>query len=132
MSNTVTVCDELLGSSPIRWDLKIEEERLSVRELIRARIYQEVQDVELNVRKRVSLLIDTEGAVMQSEDICASGSLPGRIDWKSQVDKATKAYTDGRLLVLFGDRQTESLDEELAMSPGVQITFLKLVPLVGG
>ena len=50
----------------------------------------------------------------------------------SQFDKAVEAFGKQRFLMLVGDRQVESLDEELMLGVETEITFLKLVPLVGG
>jgi hypothetical protein len=34
--------------------------------------------------------------------------------------------------VLVGDRQPDSLDEEITVGPETRVSFVKLVPLVGG
>jgi hypothetical protein len=33
---------------------------------------------------------------------------------------------------LLEDRQLETLDEEIELKPGMQVNFVRLVPLVGG
>jgi len=35
-------------------------------------------------------------------------------------------------MVLVDDRQAESLDEDIVVKPETRVSFLKLVPLVGG
>ena len=48
MSVTLTIRDETTGGLPLHeWALEVPAERMSVRELIRARVYQEVQDHHL-------------------------------------------------------------------------------------
>ena len=45
MSATLTIRDETAGGQPLHeWALEVLTERMSVRELIRSRVYQEVQD----------------------------------------------------------------------------------------
>jgi hypothetical protein len=40
-------------------------------------------------------------------------------------------YTNGFIL-LVDDRQVDELDDEIVIRPDTTVTFLKLVPLVGG
>ena len=63
MPATVTVRDETLSGEPLHeWALELLAERVTVRELIRSRVYQEVQDH--NARKALSFrgLVKPEGA----------------------------------------------------------------------
>lgn len=132
MPATLTVRDESTAGSisePIT--LTFPTETITVRELIRERVYQEVQD--FNRAKDQSHF---KGLVQPTD---AEASLNGytlkkrrEIDWKAQFERACDAYTKNRVLVLIGDRQTESLDETITITRGVDVTFLKLVPLVGG
>jgi hypothetical protein len=58
---------------------------------------------------------------------------PGRkIDWKAQFEKACEAFTRNRVLILVADRQAAGLEETVELTRGVEVTFLRLVPLVGG
>ncbi|MEO1279396.1 MAG: hypothetical protein AAFV77_10620, partial [Planctomycetota bacterium] len=57
---------------------------------------------------------------------------PRQIDWKAQFELATEAFEDRRVLVLVGEKQATDLDEAFTISPGLEVTFLRLVPLVGG
>lgn len=77
--------------------LEVAEERLTVRELIRRRVFEEA----------------TENPEAQSE-------------------LALRAFAANGILVLVGDRQVTEPDEEIELVPGTEVTFLKLVPLVGG
>lgn len=132
MNATLTVRDESTSGSisePIT--LTFPTETITVRELIRERVYQEVQDFNRTKDQR-----HFKGLVQPSD---AETSLNGYllkkrrdIDWKEQFERACDAYTKNRVLILVGDRQSESLDETIHITRGVDITFLKLVPLVGG
>lgn len=46
--------------------------------------------------------------------------------------RAVEAFGRNGFLVLVGDRQVEELDDQVELGPGVEVTFLRLVPLVGG
>jgi hypothetical protein len=54
------------------------------------------------------------------------------IDWKPQFEKACEAFEGNRILILVDDRQLEGLEERITLTAGSRVSFLKLVPLVGG
>ncbi len=131
MSATLTVLDETTaGTVNNRMTLEFPTERITVRELIRERVYQEVQDY--NREKAGSF----RGLIQPSEaEVALNGYRlkPGReINWKAQFERACEAYEARRVLVLAGERQTASLDETIEITRGTEVTFLRLVPLVGG
>ncbi|MCX4818891.1 hypothetical protein OG883_03025 [Streptomyces sp. NBC_01142] len=47
-------------------------------------------------------------------------------------ERAIEAFGRNGFLVLVGDRQIVELDEELELGSATEVTFLRLVPLVGG
>ncbi|WP_329545883.1 hypothetical protein OG548_16780 [Streptomyces sp. NBC_01356] len=57
---------------------------------------------------------------------------PRRIDPDAQTELALKAFAGNGFLLLVGDRQVTDLDEEIELLMGTEVTFLKLVALVGG
>lgn len=89
--------------------LGIAEERLTVRALIGRRVAAET--AAHNAR------------TTREED---------RLDPAHRTELALRAFAGNGLLVLVGDRQVTDPDEEIDLAPGIEVTFLKLVPLVGG
>ncbi len=128
---TITVRDETLtGQSIAEHPLELLTEHVTVRELIRSRVYQEVQDY--NRRQP-----ETFRGLVQPTD--AEQTLNGfrvrnhrEIDWKEQFEKACDAFERNGFFVLIDDRQPDSLDEALTLGPDTRVSFVKLVPLVGG
>ena len=55
-----------------------------------------------------------------------------KIDWEEQYNKALKGFEGNGFFVLIGDRQAESLEQEFEITPDTEVSFVKLVPLVGG
>ena len=55
-----------------------------------------------------------------------------RVDAERQFGQAVEAFGRNGFLVLVDDRQVTDLDARLDLRMGTEITFLKLVPLVGG
>ncbi|MFI7320311.1 hypothetical protein [Streptomyces venezuelae] len=53
-------------------------------------------------------------------------------DSARQVERVVEAFGRNGLLVLVGDRQVTDLDENIVLTSGTEVTFLRLVPLVGG
>lgn len=112
------------------WGLEIAEERLAVRELIRRRVFQEVAEFNARTPTVFQGLVQPE----DTERVLNGYALrtPRRIDPETQTDLALKAFAGNGFLVLVGDRQVTELDEEIDLVLGTEVTFLKLVPLVGG
>jgi hypothetical protein len=54
------------------------------------------------------------------------------IDAEQQVQRALEAFERNGFLVLVGDRQVDSLDAVITIRPATEVSFVKLVPLVGG
>ena len=54
------------------------------------------------------------------------------LDWQKQYAKAIASFNGNGFLVFIDDRQITDLDEAIQLTPQTQVTFLKLVPLVGG
>ena len=109
---TLTVRDETTaGEQLAALELQLAAEETTVRELIRARVHQEVRDHN-------ATLVTPRNR--------------GRVDAGKQTDVALEAFERGHVLVLVDDRQVETLDESVTLRSGSVATFLKLVPLVGG
>lgn len=131
MSGTLTIRDETLGGESFReWTLEVMTERISVRELIRSRVYQEVQDYNVKKGQVFQGLIQPE----EAEKALNGWKLkkPRVLDWKRQFDRAVEAFEKNQILILVNDRQAESLEEEVVIEPGTRVSFLRLTLLVGG
>lgn len=50
----------------------------------------------------------------------------------AQIVHALAEFERNGFIVLVGDHQAESLDEAFLIQPDTQVSFVKLVPLVGG
>lgn len=108
--------------------ITIPTERISIREIIRGRVYQQVQD-----RNR-----DRRNSIPSHSPSTAEIALNGpkrvkEIDWQDQFNLAIEAFKMNRLIVLVDDLQAEALDEQVdVIHSQTLVTFLRLVPLVGG
>ncbi|MGW7262437.1 hypothetical protein [Streptomyces sp. NPDC054842] len=128
---TVTIVDETTsGDRGAGWGIEIAEERLTVGELIRRRVFQEVAEYNARRPRVFQGLVQPE----DTERVLNGYALrtPRRVDPEAQTALALKAFAGNGFLVLVGDRQVTGPDEEIDLAPGTEVTFLKLVALVGG
>ena len=105
-------------------------ERITVRELIRSRVYQEVKDYNTSQPEYFRGLVqptDTEKTLNGYKFRQLR-----QIDWEKQFEKAIAAFEGNGFVILVDDEQLTELEEEIVVAPGTSVTFLKLVPLVGG
>lgn len=132
MTTTLTIRDEeMTGKAVNEFSLDVLTEHITVRELIRSRVYQEVKDhnAQLNQTEFRGLIQPTE-----AEQTLNGFRLkrPRQIDWKEQFDRAIEAFEKSQILILVNDRQMESLDEEIDVRTDTTVSFLRLALLVGG
>lgn len=110
--------------------LEIAEERLTARELIRRRVFQEVAEYDARTPQVFQGLVQPT----DSERALNGYALrtPRRLDPEAQTGLALRAFAGNGFLMLVGGRQITGPDEEIALPLGTEVTFLKLVALVGG
>jgi len=128
---SVTVRDE---SRPGRvvGELVLEglPERITLRELIRTRVREEVAIANLERDKPRHLLVQPLDA-----EVTLNGyrlSSPRLIDWEKQAQVAIEAFEANGFFVLVDDRQVDELDTPVELTPDSVVRFLRLTPLVGG
>ncbi|HZS61223.1 MAG TPA: hypothetical protein VFA43_18240 [Gemmatimonadaceae bacterium] len=116
------------SAADLRLDFLTEE--ITVRELIERRVYEEVQ--AYNTARPGYFR-----GLVQPKD--AEATLNGyrlrtqrEIDWRAQAALAFDAFQRNGFCILVGDRQVASLDDRIRLELETPVTFLKLVPLVGG
>jgi hypothetical protein len=136
MPVSLTIRDETAsGAVYHERPLEFPSERITVRELIRERVYQEVQDFNRQQDHHVFC-----GLVQPTDtERILNGNRPEYrlkkrrvIEWKPQFEKALEAFQRNGFLVLIDERQAESLDQEFVIGHGTQVSFVKLTLLVGG
>jgi hypothetical protein len=130
----LTIHDESTSGKVIN-DLTLDvlDETISVRELIRSRVYQEVQDFNLRGDRAGA---DFRGLVTPEDAETTLNGVrlrkPREISWKVQFEKACESFERNGFFILVDDRQAETLDEMITLSQDTKVSFVKLTPLVGG
>ena len=110
--------------------LEFLTERVTVRELIRGRVYQEV--TEHNARQALGRPMLVEPAPVERALNGERRAAGRRVDWERQYELALRAFEGNGFLLFAGGRQLLDLDEEIELRHDTEISFLRLVPLVGG
>lgn len=129
MQHTLTVIDETTaGDRSDTLVLEFFTQQITVEELIEQRVKQEVEQFNRQTKEtRFFGLVQPS-----STERRLNRSQRRSIDWKKQANVAIHAFRGNGFLLLVNDRQLTELDEPIDIRPDTKVTFLKLVPLVGG
>lgn len=127
----VTFRDETATGEPVaETHIAGLPERMTVRELIRLRVREEVARHNARPSDRFNGLVRPDDAEAELNGYRLRE--PRRIDWERQADIAERAFRANGFFVLAGDRQVDDLDEEIDLTADPDLVFVKLVPLAGG
>lgn len=104
---------------------------LTLRDLIRTRVREEVARHNAGADKTWSGLVTPERAVQTPAGL-ELRTRARRVDWEKQADVAIAAFERNGFFVIVDDRQVTELDEELALTGTSDVRFVRLVALIGG
>ena len=127
---TITIVDESMLGETHAWSLDFLNETVSLRGLIRQRIYQEVTEYNARLSGHFRGLVQPTQAERALNGYRHKAT--NRLDWQAHYQKAIEAFTRRGYLVLVNDKQVADLDTSIELRAGTEVTFFKLVPLVGG
>lgn len=103
---------------------------VTLRDLIRFRVREEVARHNADPKPRFNGLVQPTDA-----EATLNGYLlvaPRRLDWEQQAEIALEAYVHNGFFVFVGERQVDDLAEQLSLAETDVVSFVRLVPLVGG
>ncbi|MGB0990873.1 MAG: hypothetical protein ACPG32_00210 [Akkermansiaceae bacterium] len=131
MATTLTIRDETPSGEVLReFTLQDLAETITARELLRARVYQEVQDYNQSVgEKKFTGLIKPSAT---EERLNGKKPEARKIDWERQFEKACEAFLTNGFFIIVGDTQVEDLESTITVEVDTAVSFVKLTPLVGG
>lgn len=130
MATAVTIEEKVPGQPPSQnYVLEISDNQITVRDLIR--MYVERQVSQHNIRKSAA-----EPNMQAAEELLLNPPKEDKRFAQAQcaveVEKALCAFSSNKFFVLVDGKQVSDLDEEVHLTVNGKVTFLKLVPLVGG
>ena len=119
------------GSVLRRASLALASERVTAREIIERRVREEVTRFNAERESVVfSGLVQPEDTEAELNGYRLRTHRP--LDPDAQCREALAAFESNGFFMLADDRQVESLDEIIVVTPDTCVSFVKLVPLVGG
>ncbi|CAM5551732.1 hypothetical protein GCM10010329_26110 [Streptomyces spiroverticillatus] len=128
----VTFRDETATGRPVAAAFGADglPERMTVRELIRLRVREEVARYHADPGSHFRGLVRPEAAEADLNGYRMPE--PRRLDWHRQAAVAERAFLSNGFFVLVGDRQVEELEEVVELGEGTEVVFVRLVALAGG
>lgn len=127
----LTITDETFsGTVTNEINIEFEQVEITLKDLIEQRVSQEVEKYNNRVTQKFNGLIQPT----EKENLLNAASKKEFriIDGEQQVYIALDAFQKNGFFVLVDDKQVESLEEQIQLRPKMKVSFIKLVPLVGG
>lgn len=118
------------------WEIQEPFDGTQLRHLIESLVQFEVRAFrERQEERKLTRVLtpDQIGRAAESGRIHLGGDdLAQSVDPTQAVEAALTAFRDGLYFVFIDDVQIENLDAPVHITPGSQLLFLRLTPLVGG
>ena len=121
--------ESLTGKVAREFELELEAPTLTVKELIRRRVYEEVKTFNSNRNERYMGLIQPRAEELL---LNPSGSQLRKKDAEKQAEIALKAFDKNGFFLLIDNKQYSNPEEEVSLKQNSTVSFVKLTPLVGG
>ncbi|MBC6994102.1 hypothetical protein QWY85_18920 [Neolewinella lacunae] len=123
-----TLFGEILQEHPLDIDL----ETITVRDLIAARVTEEVGRRNKLTPEHYRYLVDLAPAESRLNAMVRRLSGLKAVDAENPILEALQAFERNVFFVLVGDRQVTSLEEVIPATAQQEVTFIKLTQLIGG
>jgi len=110
--------------------ISISGERLTVKDIIEARVYAEVEDYNQRLPEIYRGLVQPKDAEVALNGFRVKPKI--KVDAEKQLYTALDAFQKNGFFVIIDNVQAESLDDEVMLNNDSTVSFVKLTPLVGG
>lgn len=128
----LTIKDETaLGKVLHELELSLSEDIITVRELIRQRVYAEVEAYNRKADEVFHGLVQPTDAEATLNGYRMKGKT-SFVDPEKQFYVALDAFMKNGFFILVDDRQVEGLEEKILVAEDTSVSFVKLTQLVGG
>ena len=136
MSIRLEVVDETMSGDVLRtMALVLPTGTVTARTVIEQRVYEDVEAYNRDLDHPPALL---DRVALAPAEVALNGPRQRpqrqrrRAKAATEVARALEAFERNGFVMLVGDRQVESLDEPLPAAETLRVSFIRLVPLVGG
>lgn len=127
----IVISDELLnGKITNQFEISIESDSITVRDLISKRVSFEIENYNKKLPEYFNGLVEPK----EAERTLNGYKLKPKqlIDVEKQVYIALDAFQKNGFFVLVDNEQLEELEQQVVLKSTSKISFVKLTPLVGG
>ncbi len=129
--HTISIKDETATGKIIEEiSLEYEEESITVQELIKARVYAEVQ------KNKKPVFSPEPSGLGQFQEKNKFEEQQKYFDSLSDAEKqfyiALDAFQKNNFFIVFNNEQLDSLDQKIELKENTPVSFIKLTQLVGG
>lgn len=127
MPATLTFLDETLtGDILQQWDIPVEAQTLTLREIIMLRVEAEIRRLE---KESIEPYFTAPAGKSGWKNLLKQQNAP---DAEAHGYRALEAFRKNAYFVLIDNRQADDLEETFALRPTTSVSFVRLTPLVGG
>ncbi len=122
--------DTIGGDTNNSFIIETETKTATVKELIKLRIYNEVENYNQKLPEYFRSLIQPTEA-----EITLNGYKmieKRKIDPEKQYYLALDAFNKNSYFLIINNKQVEGLEQEIEIQDNIELQFIKLTPLVGG
>lgn len=130
MAQIIIKDESMTGKLLHQLTVEVEAETITVKDLIRARVFQEVEAYNTKKPGVFNGLVQPE----EAESVLNGYRLrkKRKIDAEQQYYVALDAFQKNGFFVLVDDFQIGDLEEPIIFSDDTSVSFVRLTPLVGG
>ena len=128
----LTINNESAGDAEVTSvTLEFPSEQITVEELIRSHVYQQVTEsnAKLASRPRVEPIVQPS-----EQEVALNGKAldAPTAQWQVEFEKTKDAFRKNQIFVLVDGEQTTSLSDIIQITPSTDVRFLRLTMLMGG
>ena len=130
---TIVFQDETVSGDILRTiEIMVETEMMMVRDLIAARVRKEVETYNAQAQEYFQGLIQPSDAEAVLNGYTYKMRNKRHVDPEKQVFVAWDAFQKNRFFIMIDNKQVADLDEAILVEASTKVSFLRLMPLVGG
>ena len=130
MADVLLRDETMTGREIASWTLPDLPETITARELLRLRVRDEAARYNATLGGLFRGLVRPAAATETAQGFRLPGA--ARVDWTAQADAACESFGRNGFIMLTASRQIEDLDELIDLRTDNEVSFIRLVPLVGG
>lgn len=128
--NIISLTDQTVSGASINtFDISVDSEEITLREIISARVTYEVGLYNSKTKKPYSGLVTPSATEVTLNKIPSTGRI---VDAEEQTYVALDGFLKNSFFVFVNDKQVADLDSKFNVKDIQEVGFIKLTPLVGG